>query len=212
VPVGTLTIMGLDITVLITDCAWLEEVAPQERLPRLRAAWYADETGLWDHDAPAVEGGWCRPRGPDASFFAVYEFRDTCGSFKPHFWAGQRWESVRGHVGAALREELDVLLRGLVWDGPDGAAQHVEPALAGDGPRTHGVLLARSPDSVRALASVWERTRPVLDTVREPFAAYAAAPGGWVGDFPAFRALLEDWGRVLTEAAGRGWGVVGLSE
>jgi hypothetical protein len=48
--------------------------------------------------------------------------------------------------------------------------------------------------------------------VREPFAAYAAAPGGWVGDFPAFRALLEDWGRVLTEAARRSWGVVGLSE
>ncbi|KYK13478.1 hypothetical protein ACFC5H_18175 [Streptomyces rochei] len=204
--------MGLDITVLITDCAWLEQFPPQERLPRLRAAWYDDETGLWDHDAPAVEGDWCRPQGPGASVFAVYEFRDTCGSFKPHFWAGQRWEAVRGHVGAALRNDVDALLSGLVWDGPDGAARHVDSALAGDGPRTYGVLLARSPDSVRALASVWERARADLGTVHEPFAAYAAAPGGWVGDFPAFRTLLEDWGRVLTEAARRGWGVVGLSE
>ena len=50
------------------------------------------------------------------------------------------------------------------------------------------------------------------DRWRVYLAAYAAAPGGWVGDFPAFRTLLEDWGRVLTEAARRGWGVVGLSE
>ncbi|WP_318218943.1 hypothetical protein [Streptomyces sp. SCL15-6] len=57
--------MGLDITVLINDCVWLEEVPPRERLPRSRA------TGA---------GG----EGPDAPFFAVYEFRDTCGSFKPH--------------------------------------------------------------------------------------------------------------------------------
>ncbi|MGX1677780.1 hypothetical protein ACWIFK_06470 [Streptomyces althioticus] len=42
--------MGLDVTVLIADPAWLTRVPTRERLPRLRSAWYADETGLWGHD------------------------------------------------------------------------------------------------------------------------------------------------------------------
>ena len=87
IAIGTVTPMGLDITVMIADWSWLGEVPPRERLPRLRNAWYADETGLWDFDAPAVEGDWEWPRGPNNAYFAVYEFRRTCGSFKPHFWA-----------------------------------------------------------------------------------------------------------------------------
>ncbi|WP_328389289.1 hypothetical protein OHS81_32840 [Streptomyces sp. NBC_00400] len=87
--------MGLDITVMIVDWSWLGEAPPRERLSRLRDAWYADETGLWNHGTPAVTGDWEWPRGPDAAFFAVYEFLRTCGSFKPHFWAGERWESLQ---------------------------------------------------------------------------------------------------------------------
>lgn len=86
--IGTLTDMGLDISVLIADWSWLGEVPPRERLKRLRDAWYADETGVWDLDAPVVDSGWVWPRGPHSAFFALYEFRGTLGSFKPHFRAG----------------------------------------------------------------------------------------------------------------------------
>ncbi|WP_328888855.1 hypothetical protein [Streptomyces sp. NBC_00316] len=41
---------------------------------------------------------------------------------------------------------------------------------------------------------------------------HAAEPGAWIGRFDEFTDLLADWGRVLTEADRRGWGVVGLSE
>ncbi|MCZ4095212.1 hypothetical protein C8250_004035 [Streptomyces sp. So13.3] len=205
--------MGLDINVMIAAWSWLGEAPPQERLSRLRDGWYADETGLWDHGAPAVEGDWVRPGGPDAAFFAVHEFRRTCGSFKAHFWAGQRWESVRDHADPLLRTGLDALLLGLIWEGPDGAAQHTDPGFFPDDPGiTYGLLLARSPESVRELAVTWEQVRPRLGGLRAAFSEHAAAPEAWVGDFDAFTDLLEDWGRVLAEAARRGWGVVGLSE
>ncbi|MGJ7019087.1 hypothetical protein ACWFQ6_11925 [Streptomyces althioticus] len=55
--------MGLDVTVLIADPAWLTRVPTRERLPRLRSAWYADEAGLWGHDAPTGAEGWARPQG-----------------------------------------------------------------------------------------------------------------------------------------------------
>ncbi|WP_256362906.1 hypothetical protein [Streptomyces sp. TRM70350] len=109
--IGTLPTMGLDITVLIADRSWLEEVPPGERLQRLRDAWYDDETGFWDWDgAAAVVGDWKWPQGPNSSIFAVYEFLHTSGSFKAHFWAGQRWESTRDHVDPQLRSELGTLV------------------------------------------------------------------------------------------------------
>ncbi|MFC7510911.1 hypothetical protein ACFQV4_08625 [Streptomyces thermocarboxydus] len=116
--------MGLDITVVIADRSWLARVPPRERLPRLRNAWYAD--------APAGDEGWAWPQGRDSSVFAVYEFPDTLGSFKPHFWAGHRWEPVRDHVAPSLRTELDALLSALVWDGPDGEAEHTDTGFFGE--------------------------------------------------------------------------------
>ncbi|MEU5464268.1 hypothetical protein ACH41C_13250 [Streptomyces althioticus] len=202
--------MGLDITVLIADRAWLVRVPPRERLPRLRSAWYADETGLWEHDAPTGDEGWAWPQEPNGSVFAVYEFLRTSGSFKPHFWTGQRWERVRGHVDPPLRAALDALLSGLFWDGPGGDAEHTDTALFGDD--GHGVLLARSPESVRELAAAWDLARPHLARVRRPFAERAAVPDGWVPDFDAFVDLLTQWGDVLAEAGRRGWCVVGLGE
>ncbi|MFI6054871.1 hypothetical protein ACIBCO_32895 [Streptomyces violascens] len=207
--------MGVDITVLMADWSWLGRVPPRERLPRLRDAWYADETGLWDHDAPAVEGEWVWPRGEGGACFAVYEFRRTLGSFKPHFWAGERWESVRGHADPLVRADVDAVLSGLFWSGPD---YEVEPLNAdhdffGDDPRTaYGLLVARSPGGVRELAATWERLSPRLEGLRGDFTEYAAAPDGWIPDFDAFSSLLEGWGHVVTEAARRGWGMVGLSE
>jgi hypothetical protein len=205
--------MGLDINVLIADWSWLGEVPPRERLLRLRQAWYADETGLWDYDAPVVEGDWEWPRGPNSASFAVYEFRHTRGSFKAHFWAGERWESIRDHADPLVRAGLDTFLLGLVWGGLNGEAEHVDPGFFCDDPAvTYGVLLARSPDSVRELAATWEEVRPRLDGLRGAFDEHAAVPGGWVGDFDELTDLLGDWGRVLSEAARRGWGLVGLSE
>ncbi|CAM5717743.1 hypothetical protein STENM223S_03334 [Streptomyces tendae] len=202
--------MGLDITVMIADRSWLAQVPPRERIPRLRDAWYADETGLWDHEALTGEEGWTWPRGPNGSLFAVYEFLHTLGSFKAHFWAGQRWERVRDRVAPVPRAELDALLRGLFWDGPDGEAQHTDTAFFGE--HGSGVLLARSPESVRELAATWDRALPHLDRMRGPFTEHAAVPDGWVHNFDAFVDLLTQWGHVLTEAVRRGWCVVGLSE
>ncbi|MBC2869616.1 hypothetical protein [Streptomyces mexicanus] len=205
--------MGLDITVLIADWSWLARAPREERLERLRDAWYADETGLWDGDAPTPEGEWEWPQGPHAGSFALYEFRRTLGSFKPHFWAGERWEAVRDHVGPPLRAATDALLEGLVRCGPDGEADHVDPGFFSDDPRvSHGLLLARSPERVRELSATWERLRPRIEAMREPFTRHAGAPGGWICDFDEFTDLLADWGRVLAEAARRGWGVVGLKE
>ncbi|KOG38796.1 hypothetical protein [Streptomyces decoyicus] len=206
--------MGLDITVMIVDWSWLGEVPPRERLSRLRDAWYADETGLWDHGAPAVKGDWEWPRGPDGAFFAVYGFLRTCGSFKAHFWAGERWESLRDHADPLVRTGLDALLLGLIWGGPDGEAEHTDPGFFCDEPGvSYGLLVGRSPDSVRELAATWEGVRPRLGGLRGAFDEHAAVPAArWFPDFEAFTDLLEEWGRVLTEAARRGWGVVGLSE
>ncbi len=205
--------MGMDITVLVVDWSWLEDAPSRERLSRLRDAWYADETGLWDQGASAAEGDWVWPLGPSGGFFAIYEFLRTCGSFKAHFWAGERWGLLRDHADPLVRAGLDTVLLGLIWDGPDGEASHVEPGFFSDDPSvSYGLLVARSPDSVRELAATWEEIRPRLGGLRGAFDEHVAAPQGWVGDFDEFTRLLEEWGRVLTEAARRGWGVVGLSE
>ncbi|MEU0456600.1 hypothetical protein ABZ322_27155 [Streptomyces sp. NPDC006129] len=203
--------MGLDITVLIADPSWLAQVPSRERVSRLRDAWYADETGLWDHDAPMDEGGWLWPQGPNSAVFAEYDFLHTLGSFKAHFWAGHRWERVRDHVDPLLRTELDALLRGLIWGGLDGEAQCYDTGFFGEG-GSYGVLLALSRESVRELAATWDRVLPHLDGMRGPFTEHAAVPDGWVRDFDAFVDLLTQWGLVLTEAARRGWCVVGLGE
>lgn len=205
--------MGLDISVMIADWSWLAEVPPPERLERLRDAWYADGTGLWDDETPYPEGDFTLPQGCDSAFFAPFEFRRTAGSFKAHFGAGVRWEHVRDHADPRVRAELDALLLGLIWGGPDGEAQQIDPGFFCDDPKvSYGALLARSPESVRELATTWERVEPLLGGLGPAFTEHAAAPGRWVGEFSEFTDLLEDWGRVLTEAARRGWGVVGLSQ
>ncbi|MFD0366508.1 hypothetical protein [Streptomyces sp. NPDC059071] len=207
--------MGLDITVLIADWSWLSAAPAPERPGLLRDAWYDDATGFWEADAPVTDGGWILPRGPHQDRFALYEFTRTTSSFKPHFWAGSRWEDVRDHVDRALRADLDTVLRGLIWDGPEGVELRVEREVFGDGPEVYGVLLARTPAGVRELAAAWDRAArrpPGLGVLRAPFDAHAADPTGWVGEFGEFELLLRDWGLILTEAARRGWAVVGLSE
>lgn len=207
--------MGLDLTTLIADWSWLGELPARERLPRLRDAWYDDETGLWDRDAPAADGGWEWPRGPHGAYFGVYEFPGTLGSFGPHFWAGEAWEKVRDHADPALRAELDALLGGLTWPGPgfEDEKENGDRAFFTHDPEvSYGVLVVCAPQRVRELLATWERLRPRLDALRAPFDRYAARPRGWIPDFDSFVRLLTGWGRVLAEAARRGWGIVGVSE
>ncbi|WP_329453644.1 hypothetical protein OG894_44805 (plasmid) [Streptomyces sp. NBC_01724] len=112
-----------------------------------------------------------------------------------------------------MRAGLDTLLLGLIWGGLDGEAEHVDQGFFCDAPFvTYGVLLARSPDSVRELAATWEEVRPWLDGFRGAFDEHAAVPEGWLRDFDEFTDPVDDWGHVLSEAARRGWGLVGLSE
>ncbi|MCX4451459.1 hypothetical protein [Streptomyces sp. NBC_01789] len=202
--------MGLDITTLIADWSWLAEVPPRERLPRLRDAWYDDGTGLWDHDAPGTDGGWEWPRGPHGARFGVYEFPGTLGSFKPHFWAGEGWEKTRAHVDPAVRAQVDALLGGLTWDGPDFDDEESEDHAFFSHDHD-SVLVACAPERVRELLATWERVRPRLDEVRAPFDEHAALPEGWIPDADAFVRLLTGWGEVLAEAARRGRGIAGLS-
>ncbi|WNI27213.1 hypothetical protein [Streptomyces sp. ITFR-16] len=206
--------MGLDITVLIADWSWLGEAPVEERLSRLRDAWYEDETGLWDHDGPATDGGWEWPCGPHSDSFAAYEFPGTAGSFKAHFWAGEGWEKVREHADPLVRAELDTFLGRLIWQGVDGEGEdredcgffHDDPAIS------YGLLLSLSPDGVRELLTTWERVCPRLGGLREAYDEHAAVPDGRISDFGSFTRLLDNWGHVLSEASRRGWGVVGLSE
>ncbi|MGQ4487261.1 hypothetical protein LRE75_25505 [Streptomyces sp. 372A] len=201
--------MGVDLTTLIADWSWLAEVPPPERLERLRDAWYDEATGLWDDTSVTVTYGWEWPSGPHSAYFGVYEFPGTLGSYKPHFWAGEAWEKARDHVGPAVRVELDALLGGLIWNGPD--FDDDEPgegyAFFSGG---HGLLVAKTPEGVRELLATWERLRPRLEELRAPFEEHSAAFR--YTDFDAFVRLLADWGEVLAEAARRGWGIAGVSE
>ncbi|MEU6001121.1 hypothetical protein ABZ837_25235 [Streptomyces sp. NPDC047197] len=42
---------------------------------------------------------------------------NTLGSYKPHFWAGERWEHVRDFAGSGLRTALDRFADALFWEG-----------------------------------------------------------------------------------------------
>lgn len=43
-----------------------------------------------------------------------------------------------------------------------------------------------------------------------PFTQHAADTGGWIKTFESFADFLTAWGEVVTEAARRDWGIVGL--
>ncbi|QCD59996.1 hypothetical protein [Streptomyces hawaiiensis] len=198
--------MGLDITVLAVDWEQLERTPFEQRYALLEdAALPEDEL---DPDAEPQEG-WVWPTAP-LPWCGRYEFRSTSGSYKPHFWAGQAWEDVRGHAGQETREHLDAFLRELIWD--DGTEDGTVPGLfAGDpDPRRPRLLLACPPPTVSALAGHWARVEPSLESLRKPFAAHPTRPGRWIENFDEFSALLREWGAVVTGTDRRGWGLVGL--
>ncbi|MEV4871360.1 hypothetical protein [Streptomyces syringium] len=197
--------MGADITAVIVDWAHLETIPVTERKCALIEA--ADP----DAYDEVVEDGWAwLPPAPEGfpAWCARYEFGNTLGSFKPHFWAGERWETLREHAPADLLTALDTFLAGLFWmppgtDGDDVDEDHANP--------WHGAMRAYCPPlNVVALAPAWSASGPRLEELRDPFAAHAAAPGRWVGRFEEFTKLLHGWAEVVAEAHHRGWGLIGL--
>ncbi|MFF0451433.1 hypothetical protein ACFYT4_34585 [Streptomyces sp. NPDC004609] len=199
--------MGVSIEVLIVDWERVASAPAHLRGDLLdEAAFGDDETGGPD------EEGWIRPGRTEDVWYAGYAFRRTLGSFKPHFWAGERWESVRGFIEPGLRTAVDRFTAGLFWDGLADMPEYEAdgPPAARECPWDLDLLMWCSPDEVAELGGHWKRAAPELGALREPFTLHAARPGGWIPDFDAFARFLKDWGDVVTEAHRRGWGIVGL--
>ncbi|MEU1674685.1 hypothetical protein ABZ752_22050 [Streptomyces roseifaciens] len=200
--------MGLDITAVIVDWAELENIPVLERENALIEAADPD-----DYDGALEEGwAWLPPAaGPFPSWCARYEFAGTLGSFKPHFWAGERWEAMREHVPEDLRSALDTFLAGLFWVPPGADDDPDDDPGDGGAEPWHGAMLVHCPPpDVPALAQAWIAAGPGLEALREPFNIHAAAPGKWVGRFEEFITLLHGWAEVVAEADRRRWGLIGL--
>jgi hypothetical protein len=198
--------MGVGIEVLVVDWPRVEAAPPGLRGALLdEAAFGGETTGGLD------EKGWIRPSGADADWHAQYAFRHTLSSYKPHFWACERWEDVRDFATPALRAALDRFTAPLFWHGLEyvaGSDAAVIPER--ECPWEADLLLWRPPEDIPPLKGHWDAVSPHIESLREPFDRYAADPTGWIPDFDSFAAFLEDWGEVVTEADRRGWGIVGL--
>ncbi|MFK0013305.1 hypothetical protein [Streptomyces sp. NPDC091027] len=205
--------MGVDITVLVVDWAHVTDLAAENRLRVVQESAYADDDPDGDGD---VVDGWVWPAaGSGRDWLGRYEFPGTLGSYKPHFWAAQCWENVRGAAGDGLRPALDEFLEGLIWWGPrpDVDAEHVDPGVfpSLEGLWRSGPLIVRGPATVERLRHRWHEAAPELEGLRVPYEELSGRePGQWVAGFAEFAELLTGWAEVVGEAERRGWGVIGL--
>lgn len=197
--------MGLDITVLGLDWAELERTAPDERMTLLYEAVCPDDTD-WDAEPQA---GWVFPASPKVPWCGRYEFHSTTGSYKPHFWAYEGWDTAREFAAPVLRRSLDGFLLPLL--GEEGAVPEEGLFPADATPWRPRLLLACPPLAVSAVAAHWARAEPLLEGLREDYDRHAADPGGWIADFDAFSTLVREWAVAVGETARRGWGLLGLS-
>ncbi|MEV0324561.1 hypothetical protein ACIBKX_14950 [Streptomyces sp. NPDC050658] len=199
----------MSIEVLIVDWQRVEAAPPDRRGELLDEAAFGEAYEAYDDDLDAA--GWLRPETADADWHLKYAFARTLDSYKPHFWAGERWEAVRLFADAGLRTALDRFVSPLFWHGlEDVAGPDPESVPERECPWDVPLLLWCPPEDVAALRRHWLRAEGGLDSLREPFAEHAAVPGGWIPDFDSFARLVGGWGEVVTEAERRGWGVVGL--
>ncbi|MFI2433476.1 hypothetical protein [Streptomyces sp. NPDC018693] len=198
--------MGLDITVLGLDWGELERTPVSERTALLyEAAFHEDDP--WSTEP---EVGWVIPASPKVAWSGRYEFEDTLGSYKPHFWAGESWDTVREFADPELREALDGFLGPLIWWGDDHKPSEASLFATDPEPWSPRLLLCCPPAVLPVLASHWARVEPLLDGLREIYDHHAAAPGRWIADFDEFVALLRGWAELVGEAGRRGWGLLGL--
>ncbi|WP_240796487.1 secretory pathway Sec39 family protein [Streptomyces sp. RFCAC02] len=211
--------MGLDITVLMADWRHLARIPPGARMAALDDAAYPPFCcAACEEEQCRPDGGWVWPRGQEPPWCAEYRFVHTTGSYGWHFRLGNAWEDVRDRVAPDLRDALDTFLCGLFWDGPyTGPGTETDdgpPAAAGfpgdPEPWRPDLLLLCPPDGMPALAGAWRRAEPRLEELRTPFDTVSAGWAGRPDSFDAATALLREWGAIVTAAAHRGWGLIGL--
>ncbi|OIJ96661.1 hypothetical protein BIV25_17010 [Streptomyces sp. MUSC 14] len=197
--------MGVAIEVLIVDWSRVEAVAPGGREDLLSDAAFGEA-----YSDDLFEHGWSWSTQPGEDWFGRYAFRNTFGSYKPHFWAGFRWEYMRDFVEPEGREVLDRFNDALFWHGLEDTTG--VGSVLPERPCTWeaDLLLWCPPDHVSLIAAWWRQAGRRLGELREPFIQHAAESGGWIKTFESFADFLTDWGEVVTEAARRDWGVVGL--
>ncbi|MFD5346330.1 hypothetical protein ACFWJY_21795 [Streptomyces anulatus] len=205
--------MGMDLTLFMVDWAQLSAIPVEHRIGRLEdIAWPGEFGDVYD-GGPERARDWLWPPGQAPAWCAVYSFLTTTGAHMPHVRAGTAWTDMRPLVDTPVREVMDSFLGGLIWD----ADQSNNPAAAGGGvfppaaDRWHpNVLLVCLPEAVAGKARAWERVEPCLVGLRGPFSVECEGWAGRPDTFEGFAALLREWGGVVTEAARRGWGLVGL--
>jgi hypothetical protein len=198
-------VMGVGIEVLIVDWPHVEAAAPGDREELLVDAAFGEA-----YSDDLFEHGWSWPAQPDNAWYGRYAFRNSLGSYKPHFWAGHRWDHMRDFVEPTVRDTLDRFNDALFWHGLEdttGVGTDLpEQPCSWDA----DLLLWCPPDHVQLIAGWWQQAAPHLEVLRKPFTQHAADSGGWIATFESFAELLTDWGKVVTEAERRGWGIVGL--
>ncbi|MCC3655865.1 MULTISPECIES: hypothetical protein [Streptomyces] len=195
--------MGLGIEVLIVDWARVEAAAPSDRDDLLTDAAFGEDDDLFAH-------GWTWPAQPGEDWYGRYAFRHAFGSYKAHFWAGERWEDMRAFVDPAVRELLDPFTDTLFWHGLEDTTRSASGLPDRPYVWDADLLLWCPPDYLPHLAGWWRKAAPHLSGLREPFTQHAAQPSGWITTFEVFADFLHDWGEVVTEAERRGWGIVGV--
>ncbi|MEV4256781.1 hypothetical protein AB0J52_26765 [Spirillospora sp. NPDC049652] len=198
--------MGLDLTALVVDWTRVLDTAPESRYELLEDAACAllPEDAAFDPPPGLV---W--PERPDVGWYALYEFRDTAGSYKPHFWTGHSWDHMRAAVEPSVRADGDAFLNRLLADDPH---DHLEPGVFPDrDPRHATTLIACAPGTVHTLADAWTRLAPRLPGLRAAFDAQAPDPGRWIATFEEFEALTRQWGEAVTAAADRGWALTAIN-
>ncbi|MFJ8927615.1 hypothetical protein ACIRLA_13665 [Streptomyces sp. NPDC102364] len=201
--------VGLCMELLIVDCAYLEAAPTELRAGLVGTAAFGSDDA-WDADRSE---GWTWPDADNDSWYARYEFHNTLTSYKPHFWAGERWDKIRGFVQPELRTALDEFSAPLFWGeyNWDFADPPFAPAVPERENHWHPDAMRRLlPEDVTALHHFWIRVEPGLPSLRAPFEQHIAEPTGQIKNFSSIAALVTEWGEVVTKAAGRGWGIIGL--
>ncbi|WAU82014.1 hypothetical protein O1Q96_20830 [Streptomyces sp. Qhu-G9] len=197
--------MGVGIEVLIVDWPRVEAAAPDDRGEMLIDAAFGD-----GYSDDLFEHGWSWSSQPSEDWYGRYAFRNTLGSYKPHFWAGHRWDHMRDFVAPGARAVVDRFNDALFWHGLEDTTGFASGLPERPCTWEADLLLWCPPDHVPLIAAWWRQAAPQLGDMREPFVRHAAEPSGWITTFESFADFLTDWGEVVTEAERHGWGIIGL--